>query len=77
MLQFLKFEYPLPFVNSIFNHLHAGYFFMLLLGVDFKKNRKYYQSTCQTVLIQIRPTILPGMVWIQTVYKSADGKGCH
>ena len=29
---------------------------------------------CQTVRIQIKPTILPGLIWNQTVTKSADGK---
>ena len=56
---------------------------MLLLDVDFKKNnnkkqtnkkkkkkkQEHYQSTCQTVWIQIRPTIMPGLIWTQTIYK--------
>ena len=45
---------------------------MLLLGVDFFFF--FFKSGsllvyCQTVWIHIRPTILPGLIWTQTIYK--------
>ena len=50
-----------------------GNFACLLSSADFFKNQLFrkilsgIQSECQTVWIQIRPNILSGLIWIQTV----------
>ena len=36
---------------------------------DFLNNISRIQPECQTVLIQIRPDVLSGMVWVQTICK--------
>ena len=51
--------------------LHA-----FLLSTDFFQNQLFLKilsgtrSECQTVWIQIRPDILSGLIWVQTVCKS-------
>ena len=34
--------------------------------------QKYHQSTCQTDWIQIRPDILLGLIWVQSVCKDCE-----
>ena len=54
--------------------LFASCFF--LSSADFFQNRLFrivlsgIPSECQIVWIQIRPDILSGLIWVQTVYKS-------
>ena len=50
--------------------------FKFLLSADFSQNKLFRKtlsgipSECQTDWIQIRPDILPGLIWVQTVCKS-------
>ena len=50
-----------------------AYFFVVcglfLLNEIFQKNLPGIPSECQTVWIQIRPDILSGLIWVQTVCK--------
>ena len=43
--------------------------FILKLNFFSKKNLSGIPSECQTVWIQIRPDVLSGLIWIQTVCK--------
>ena len=49
---------------------------LLLSSADFFQNQLFWKnlseisSECQTVWIQIRPDILSGLIWVQTVCKS-------
>ena len=51
-------------------------FYALLLSADFFQNPFFLKilsqilSECQTVCIQIRPDVLSGLIWVQTVCKS-------
>ena len=65
--------------TSRFNSMHTGKFFMLfchLLIVFqnqlFRKILSGIPPDCQTCRIQIRPDILSGLIWIQTVCKSCQ-----
>ena len=58
------------------NSLHAGYFFMPLSSFadffqkqPFRKILSRIQSECRAAWIQIRPDILSGLIWVQTVCK--------
>ena len=55
--------------------LPTGLFNAFLLSADFFQNQLFWKilsgilSECQTVWIQIRPDILSGLIWVQTVCK--------
>ena len=44
----------------------ADFFFKILFR---KKNLSWIPSKCQLVWIQVRPDVLSGLIWIQTVWK--------
>ena len=54
-----------------------GNFFCFLSSADFFQNQLFetlfqeLPSECQTVWIQIRPDILSGLIWVETVCKTA------
>ena len=45
------------------------FYFIIFLINFFKKNLSGMPSECQTVWIQIRPDVLSGLIWVQTVCK--------
>ena len=64
----------LPF---IIKQLHAGYFSCFLSSTDFfqKTNfsKNYFMSSIRgsnNFLLKIRPVVLSGLIWVQTVCKS-------
>ena len=64
------------FKRTSINSLQAGKVFMFLSSADYFENdlfKKFvqnkHQGTCQTVKTQIRPDILSGLIWVQTVCK--------
>ena len=60
----LKYALVAPLVNSLL----IGKFFILFCQL-FQKIISGKPSECQTVWIQIRPDILFGLIWVQTVCK--------
>ena len=56
-----------------FNFLHYGYFYGFLSSSDFFQNQLFRKilsgipSECHIVWIQIRPNVLSGLIWVQTV----------
>ena len=67
-----NFKFYLKFKG--FNSLHAGRFLCLLSSAYFffkifffEKDISEKPSECQTVRIQIRPNILSGLNWVQSV----------
>ena len=64
-------------VHNVLNSLHPWQFFLALLSsADFFQNQLFHTknseipSECQIVWNQIRPDILSGLIWLQTVCKS-------
>ena len=45
------------------------FFFFFFLNLHFQKGLSGIPSECQTVGIQIRPDVLSGLIWVQTVCK--------
>ena len=68
-------QYEQDISSYLINSLHAGYLYMFcfLSSVDFfklsffKKILSGIPLACQTVWIQIRPDVLSGLIWVQTV----------
>ena len=52
-----------------FAFLFCLWIFFFLKIIFFKNNLSGIPSECQTVRIQIRPDILSGLIWVQTVCK--------
>ena len=57
-LNSLPTEFCMLFRHLLFFFFKINFFQKILSGI---------QSECQTVLIQIRPDILSGLIWVQTV----------
>ena len=74
------------FIITIFNNTCKKFptltwnFFLFLSSADFFQNQCFWKilsgifipSECQTVWIQIRPDILSGLIWVQTVCKGCQ-----
>ena len=61
-------------MHYLFNSLHAGYFSCFLSSADFFQNLflNFFSGIppeCQMVWIKIRPDILLGLIWVQTLCK--------
>ena len=61
--------------SAAVNSLHAGKFFMIFFLFRYFQHDFFQNiisgmpSECQLVLMQIRPDILLGLIWVQTVCK--------
>ena len=61
-----------------FNSLSPGQFFMFLSSADFFQNQLFRKilsgipPECQTDWTQIRPNILSGLIWVQSVCKGYE-----
>ena len=67
---------PMWIMHVLVDSLHSGYFFScfsssadFFLNQIFRKNISGLPSECQTVWIQIRPDVMSGLIWFQTVFK--------
>ena len=62
--------YHMRFCREIIkNFQYSTSLTLFILHAFFKKNLSGIPSQCQTVWIQIRPDILLGLIWVQTICK--------